>query len=293
MNPRKVVPGERSEGKIRIKGERLMNSLLLLAALAPMQIDTTTVIVFGRDRWYQTVRGDEETFTGVLQRIPGTGLNSRNAFTLVMGDDGKNTTREVFIGADNRNLAGFLNRRVRITGMAVDLKVDGRMKYEIWPAKIELIGGGPVIVGPVVGPVGGDGGIGLIASADWQIGIPSGVVPLIGTGQVQRVAKSQDELLGLFGGKQAQVDAAYRALGVKKIDFRKNMFVLASGGVCRGAGHSVEITGLNLLNQTLLVSWAVRSPAGNPAVGNPTHPAKLLIIPRYDGPVRFDPLAKR
>ena len=79
-----------------------MYSLLLLTVMAqPIDPAPATVVIFGRDRWYQTVKGDEETFVGVLERIPGTGRNSRNAFCLVMGRDGQNNTRELFIGTDN------------------------------------------------------------------------------------------------------------------------------------------------------------------------------------------------
>ncbi len=265
-----------------------MHSLLLLAAMAQIQVDPATVVIFGREAWYQAVRGDEESFIGVLQRIPGTGRESRNAFCIVMAADGKNNTREVFIGTGNPNLLPFLNRRVRLTGMSVDLKVDGRMRYEIWPAKLEVAGGGPIIVGGM----GGDP-VNIITSTDWGVTIGPGAVPLIGTGQIQLLCRNPDQLLNAMGGKQKSVDNLYRSLNVKNIDFRRNMVLFVSGGICRGAGHTVEITNLTMNDQTLQVRWALRSPAGNPALGNLTHPSKVLIIPRSDGPVRFDPIARR
>src|SRR5436190_13389004 len=174
-----------------------MHSLFLLAVMAQVPTDPASVIVFGRDRWYQTVKGDEEAFTGVLERIPGTGRNSRNAFCLVMALDDKNTTRELFIGADNRNLIPFVNRRVKITGMAVDLKVDGRMRYEIWPASLEVVGGG---IG--VGPIGGPDGVRIVAQTGWNFPIGPGPVPFVGTGQLQAVARSPEELQRLLGRGQ-------------------------------------------------------------------------------------------
>src|SRR5688500_17314173 len=113
-----------------------MNSILLLAALTQGQVGDG--VVFGREAWYRAVRGDQETFVGVMDKIPGAAGDSRCFFTLVTAIDGKNTTRDVFVAGNNQALAGFAGRRVRITGMAIDLKVDGRMRYEIWPARIEL-----------------------------------------------------------------------------------------------------------------------------------------------------------
>ncbi len=268
-----------------------MNTLLLLSAvMGQVVVDPASVVVFGRDRWYQTVRGDEETFTGVLEKIPGAGQNSRTFFTLVMAQDGRNTTREVFIGPDNTPLLPYAGRRVRLTGMAVDLKVDGRMKYEIWPARLEVVGAGvPVGVG---GVIGGGGGL-IVTSTDWQVSIGPGAVPLIGTGQLQQVARSQAELLQVMGGKQQSVDNLLRALNVKGVDFRRNMLVFVSGGICRGPGHVVEITGIDQVNLTYVVHWALRSPPLNPANANLSHPAKVLIVTRTEGPVRFDPPAIR
>src|SRR5262245_7078103 len=259
----------------------LMNTLLILAAMA--QVVDQGAIVFGRDAWYQAVKGDEETFTGIVKRIPGTGLNSRTAFCLVMALDGQNTTRDIFVGgnANNQALAGLHNSRVRITGVAIDLKVDGRMKYEIWPAKIEVTGGG------VIGAIGGLGGLGsfnLVVQVAWQCRPSSGPAVRVGVGQLQLVARSQDELLRIMNNNQIEVNRLYNALGVRSIDFRKNMVLLFSGGVCKSGGYTVELVGMDLIDRVLLVRWNLRPPLQGQVVNATlTHPGKVVVVPRYDG----------
>jgi hypothetical protein len=258
--------------------------MFLLAVMAqPIEPAPASAVIFGRERWYQTVKGDEETFVGVLQRIPGTGRNSRNAFCLVMGEDGQNNTRDVFIGTDNRNLLPYVNRRVKIVGMAVDLKVDGRMRYEIWPARLEAGGGGGVV------GIGGD--VNIIASSGWSVPIGMGPVPFVGTGQIQAVARSKDELQQLLPKGQT-VDALTKALNVDTIQFKKNMVILVSGGVCQGPGYSVDAT-VDMVDRTLLVRWRLNKPAVQPGNANLTHPGRVLLVPRYDGQVLFNPPAKR
>src|SRR5262245_56925618 len=216
-----------------------MNSILLLAALAQVPADQPgAVYVFGRQNWYQTVKGDEEVFAGVLQRIPGTGATSRNAFCLVMAVEGKNTTRELFIGTDNRALVPYVNRRVKITGMGIDLKVDGRMKYEIWPNRLEVVGGP---VGPV-GPIGwpDNPAEDLSPATKRNVPLPKvGACPRPGTGHIQQVARSPEELARAVGGQQ-NVNGLLKALNVRGIDFRTQMVILASGGVVQGPGYTFE-----------------------------------------------------
>lgn len=270
-----------------------MNSILFLAAMGQVALADNSVVVLGQQRWYQLVKGDEESFVGTLERIPGTGLNSRNAYTLVMAVDGRNTTREVFIGNDNRLLNAYVNRRVRLTGMAVDLKVDGRMKYEIWPAKLEVLGGGGV--GPVVGPVIGPVDTNIIAQTNWNVPIPKvGAIPRPGAGHVQTVVRSQDELLRFLGNDQKAVDGLFRSLGIPQgMAWKRNMIVFASGGVVQGPGHSVEILGVDLIQQVLLVRWQLVKPDVPGVKADLHHPGRVMIVPRYDGPVRFDPMANR
>jgi hypothetical protein len=268
-----------------------MNSALLLAVMAQLPLgDPAPAVVFGREQWYQTVKGDEEAFTGTLERIPGAGRNSRNALCLVMGDDGKNNTREVFVGGNNQALLPYLNKRVRITGMSIDIKVDGRMKYEIWPGKIELVGGVPV-VGPVVVPVVPVLPVQgraerILASTNW--GVPIGpVIPQVGTGQVQVIARTAEEAQRVLG-KQS-VEALCKAMGVKEIDWRKEMLIFVSGGVVRGPGSSVDVA-IDRTERGLLIRWVLNKKEN--AAGVPNNPGKILLVRRNDGIIRFEPAAK-
>lgn len=265
-----------------------MNSVLLLAALFQAQVDGP-VFVFGRQAWYQTVKGDEEVFSGILERIPGTGATSRNAFLLTMALEGKNTTREVFIGADNRQLVPYVNRRVRITGMAIDLKVDGRMKYEIWPNRLEVFGGG---IGPV-GPIGGleGGAVNIIRAANWNVPLPkAGAFPRPGTGHVQQIARSHDEFVRAVGNQQ-NLNHVLKSLNLPGVDFRKHMVILCSGGVVQGPGYTFEVTGLEMVERIMVVRWQLLKPNGVQMNLNLSNPGKILVVPRSDFPVRFDPRA--
>jgi hypothetical protein len=271
-----------------------MNSILLLAAMAqfPVADAPGTIIVFGRQQWFQTAKGDTETFNGILERIPGTGATSRTAFVLTMALEGKNTTRDIFIGGDNRALVPYANRRVRVTGMAVDLKVDGRMKYEIWPAKIEIVGGA---VGPpiVIGGIGGNVPVDIVASTNWSVPIPRvGAIPRLGTGHIQQVARSQDELVRILGNQQ-NANNLIKALGLQGIDYTTQMVILLSGGIVQGPGHSVEVTSVDMVDRIMFVRWVLRKPGGQPVNINNFHPGRVIVVARSDFPVRFDPPAQR
>ena len=102
-------------------------------------------MVFGRETWYRAVRGDEEIFAGVLEKLPRGG---RNSYVLVMNDNGQAFSREVFTGDDPRILLPFVNSKVKVIGTAMTLKVEGRRVHEIWPAKVEAWDGRDIPIGP-------------------------------------------------------------------------------------------------------------------------------------------------
>jgi hypothetical protein len=256
--------------------------------MVPAQLqDGGDTVVFGRQQWYLSVKGDEETFRGVLKPIPGAGRGSRSYFTLVMSVGGKDNTRDLFVANNNRALAGFANRRVTVVGMAIDLKVGGRMRYEIWPASIRVGGGGPaVVVGP--GDIGGD--VGVIAQTGWEAPFPAQA--RIGAGQRQLVARSQAQLNQCVGGA-GNAARLLQALGLKQIDFRRNMVILFTAGVTPSKGYTCELVGLDPVDINLVVRWAVQEPQpGTLPARIASHPGRVIVIPKMDGVVRFSPPAR-
>ncbi len=264
-----------------------MYATFLLAALVQVpgaDPDRPSLVIFGRERWYQAVKGDEEVFTGVLERLPGGGRNQRNSFVLVMRGDVRNPSREVFVGEDTRALLPFVNRRVRITGMAVDLRVDSRMRYEIWPARIELEGRG----------VGGGRPGQILARLDWQARLPPGGVVRLGAGQQQAAIRSGVEFFKAVNGNREEAREIVRGLGVDDIDWRTQMVLVVTGGVQQSTGYAVEITNIDIKNQTMTVSWRLQRPGPrDPMILKPSHPAQIVVVPRFEGNVRFDPPAPK
>jgi hypothetical protein len=261
-----------------------MNSLLLLAAMAQFPVGDG-VVIFGREPWYRAVRGDQETFTGVLQRIPGAALDSRCTFCLVTAIEGKNTTRDVFVAGQNQALANFAGQRVRITGMTVDLKVDGRMRYEIWPARLEGAGGGPgdpVVVGNPI-----------LASTEYNLpaGTATGIVRP--GGFVRLPVRSPEMLLRVCVSPQNAAELLGR-LGTqgRPFDWNRFMLVVCSNGLQTSTGCSIQIVGVDQVGQGWRVRWRWHTPALGQGLVRSVHPSKVIVLPRLDGPVTFEQVGR-
>jgi hypothetical protein len=88
------------------------------------------------------------------------------------------------------------------------------------------------------------------------------------------------------------VDVA-QLLKVKTIDWDKQMLVVAAAGKKPTGGYRVEVRSLSVKDKTLLVRWEVHSPAPDAVVTQAiTYPAQMVLVERFDGPVKFDPPAK-
>lgn len=256
----------------------MFTGLLLTAlAAAPAQAPArpaASLTLLGNERWYQQVKGDEETFVGVLERIPASARDQRSAYRLAMTTDGRPTYREVFIGSDSRALAPYVGQKVRLVGMTVDLKVDGRTRYEIWPARLETGDEKPE-------------GMRVLARTAWTAKFDPKVIKA-GAGAEQVVLRSPEELLKAAGSR-AEAEAILRALNIKDMDWKNQMLIGVTGGVQPNTGYSVEITGLDVRDKTLTVQWRLNKPGPKDLVTVKfIHPAEILLVPSFDGPVRFD-----
>ena len=123
---------------------------LLLAALAagpvaaePAKEPPAKLELFAREDWYTGQKGKEEEFVGVLMfkdRGKGVvGFGRFNPYTLVMADGAKTTEREVYVGGKPDLLKPYVGKKLKLTGKAVDMEVEGRDHHEIWPARLEVV----------------------------------------------------------------------------------------------------------------------------------------------------------
>jgi hypothetical protein len=76
------------------------------------------------------------------------------------------------------------------------------------------------------------------------------------------------------------------------VDFAKNMVVAVFLGSRPSSGFSVEITEVRRDGDALLVTWAERRPGRDQMAAQVmTAPAQLVVVPRFDGQVRFQKAA--
>jgi hypothetical protein len=98
--------------------------------------------LFAKEDWYKGQQGKEQDFVGVLQKEKGggdIGFGRFNPYRLEMTIDGKKAVREVYIGGKPELIAAYVGKKVKLTGKAVDMEVEGKEHREIWPARIELV----------------------------------------------------------------------------------------------------------------------------------------------------------
>jgi hypothetical protein len=143
-----------------------MRSLVLLGLLAGFaaaaEEPPAKKELFAKEEWYKGQRGKEQDFVGVLEKAAGgggIGFGRFNPYRLVMTVtvpviveekiDGKivrrtefkteKRTREVYVGGKPDLLAPYVGKKVKLTGKAVDMEVEGKQHHEIWPARLEVV----------------------------------------------------------------------------------------------------------------------------------------------------------
>jgi hypothetical protein len=79
-----------------------------------------------------------------------------------------------------------------------------------------------------------------------------------------------------------------KALGVDGIDFARQMVVGVSAGV-RPTGSRVEVTGVEVDagGKAMTVRWRVRGPKPGAKPDGIAHPAEVILVEPFTGPVRF------
>ena len=109
---------------------------------------------------------------------------------------------------------------------------------------------------------------------------------------------AKGDVSGQQTSKQVTVrtDAEWKALWkghaptgqIPAVDFSKNMVVGIFLGSKPSAGHDVEIVGVRLQDQDLVVEYVQKQPArGTMAAQMLTEPYHLVTVPKHTGTVRF------
>jgi hypothetical protein len=119
--------------------------------------------LFSREDWYKGQKGEEQEFSGLLTKVDRAkdvvGFGRVNPYKLTMHFtetvqvkvlvDGKEKTevrtvtkevvREVYVGGKSDILDPYVGKRVKLTGKAVTMEVEGKVHNEIWPARLEVL----------------------------------------------------------------------------------------------------------------------------------------------------------
>jgi hypothetical protein len=91
-------------------------------------------------------------------------------------------------------------------------------------------------------------------------------------------------------GLNLQVAELMCALGVPAIKWKRQMLVVVSDGTKMTGGYGVKVTSLGRSHRVLTVHWQVESPgSGEPVIECLTHPAQVVLVKRFNGPVKFAP----
>jgi hypothetical protein len=274
--------------------------------------------LFANEDWYRSQKGAEQSFVGVLQRVErgkgGVGFGRFNPYRLLMDARGKKDTREVYVGGKPDLLTPFIGKRVKLTGKAVDMEVEGRMHREIWPARIEELKAGPPREKPVpfsraqkpdpsespARPApGGDerpaGGkpLKVFARGSWSFGTVGADAPKKGE---QAIFRKPSELASRPPWNRSDAPepviakmataAVAKALKVDSIDWERQMLVLVTAGVRRTGGWRVNIESVEVAGKTITVHYSVTPPKGF-ATQALTHPGQVALVERAEGTPKF------
>ncbi len=272
--------------------------------------------LFAAEEWYKTQEGKEQEFVGVLEKSKDAGrigFGRMNPYRLIM----KNDVREVYIGGKPQILADYVGKTIKLTGKAVDLGVEGKRHREIWPARLE-----------VVPPARKDGfrwqqtpldrdvqtalvrvqALKFVRADDktkdrelkiegrgfWRASSrPGGAAQQLVIRDAVEAAKASG--LPADGKSQEQASANLaKALKVEKIDWDKQMVVVATAGAKPTGGYRVEVLTVAVKDGTVLVKWKLHSPKPGGIVTQAfTHPAEAVLVEKAEGKAVFDPPAPK
>ncbi len=244
--------------------------------------------LFAGEKWYKSQPGKEEPFVGVLkhvQRAGQFGFGRFNPYRLVIKKAGKKIDiREVYIGGKQKLLAPYVGKKVRLTGKAVNLKVEGQFHREIWPAYLEVLSTEEDKKGQASQKVK------ILAKAPWPFVSTNPRGSRVGK---QFVIRSEEQLnKAVPQQRQEQANKLLKLLSKKMddqaFDWNKHMLVVVTAGVRPTGGYRIDITSAAIEDKTLTLTWKVTPPKGFVTQAF-THPALVGVVNRFEGPVQFRP----
>jgi len=112
-----------------------------LVVAIPVPEGPEPVELFAAEAWYKDQAGKEQDFTGLvveLARNGRVGFGRNNPYRLLIEGD-KRDLREVYVGGKPDALRAFVGKKVKLTGKAVDMEVEGSTHREIWPARLVVL----------------------------------------------------------------------------------------------------------------------------------------------------------
>jgi len=270
------------------------------------------------DELYKDQKGKEQGFVGLLQMVNMGTIQ----FTLIDTFHREETReimigektilemvkvpvqrqREIFIGDMGEILAPFIGKQVKIVGKCIVIEKEYRQyndknelanikvaRYDqIWPATIAIASKVEVAAKELGKPDSGGKEVKIEASSATKLVVKDGGTTVI---------RSAKELLLAEGSKEAGADAEHTAtinyaryLKVGDIDWKKQMLIAVSGGIQRTGGYSVEIKSIVINGDKMVVSWKLNAPKPDDKVTQAlTHPQRVVLVPRFEGIVEFDP----
>ncbi len=272
----------------------LVLALAAGAAEPPAREPAAKLELFAKEDFYKNQKGKEEDFVGTLEKVkaPEVGFGRFNAFHLVMGDGDKKTTREVYVGGKTDILNDYVGKKIKLSGKAVDMEVEGTVHKEIWPARLELVVDKKE---DKKENKADDKGPKILATAPWSSKQTAPRTVLIRSADGAAIAlgvapdKAKDEAVQ----KEATLFFA-KTLKKDTIDWDKQMVLLVEAGQKNTGGYSVEVTGLEVKDKMLIVKWKVNAPKLDSIVTQAiTHPATVVLVERFGGEIKFDPPADK
>jgi hypothetical protein len=250
-----------------------------LAAGADLGVKAVVLSLYADEPWYRSARGEEVLFDGTLELNPGSGVIGAKRFNpyqlTFTGFDGKPATRELYLPGKAQLLIAYRGQRVRVLGKAIDTVADGKTLAEIWPARLEVVGAGGVVLRDPSG---------IHARCVGQL---AGVQNLRPQQLVIRSAEDLARHMGLSGSSAAETasDSLAKRLRLTSIDWSKSMLVHVSAGLQGNGADRLSVTRLEKTDRGLTVYYRLAAP--QPGAGGLSYPAETVLIDRFDGEVRI------
>lgn len=241
--------------------------LALALALAPVpEPNPDVLILFADDAGYRASPALEAPYEGPLEFLPGAAGPGRFR-VLVAEGDGPPKAFDLHLPRPVNDLGTFVGQRVRLVAKATD--------KGLWPARIERL--------QVAGAQTRDG---LFARSPWQ---PPAARRLQKSVQTF-IIRSGAQAAGLYpvsgtGADTAATRLLAREFRVPEIDWNKQMAVCVAVGL-RTDVERLTVTRAVVKDGAMTVAYRFEKPAG--MAGGFGYPAETVLVPRFDGPVRFE-----